>query len=279
MVLATLNNKTATVAAHSLAAHLICPFSTIRVRLSGNGAEFRNAVVSEICSQFGIKQTFTETYHPASNGLLERANRKILEVLRPIVNELLGNWEDWLPHVATSLNSSVSDSTGKSPHYILYGVKKRLPYDLLKSPQQPVYNTDNYVQQQLHVFGKIHASVRSKLKATKTEIIANQHKRAIPINFKPGDNVMIQQPEGMSKLSPKFVGPYIIIRFVYGNKFEVMGPNTNVTLVIHSDRLKKMPSCSDYPLAADSVPKEQADTQLQQATQQASYTYNLRPRH
>ncbi len=224
---------------HALVTHLICPFSTPRVILCDNGAEFRNAVVSEICSQFGIKQTFTTAYHPALNGLVERANRKILEVLRPIVSEFLDNWEDWLPHVAASLNSSINDSTGKSPHYILYGVEKRLPYDLLTSPQQPVYNTDNYTQQQLHVLKKIHASVRSKLKTTKTEMIANQHERAIQVNFKPGDNVMIQQPERMSKLSPKFVGLCRIVRYVYGNEFEVMGRNTNVTLVIRSDRLKR----------------------------------------
>ncbi len=86
VVLAPLKNKTATVVAHALVTHLICPFSTPRVILSDNGAEFQDAVVSEICSQFGIKQTFTAAYHPASNGFLEMANRKILEVLRPIVN-------------------------------------------------------------------------------------------------------------------------------------------------------------------------------------------------
>ncbi len=174
VVFAKLKNKTATVVAHALVTHLLS-FSTPRVILSDNGAEFGNAVVSKICSQFGIKQTFTAAYHPVSNGLVERANIKILEVLRPIVNELLDNWEDWLPHAATSPNSSVYDSTGKSPHYILYGVEKRLPYDLLTSRQHPVYNTDNYTQQQSHVFGKIHSSIRSKLIATKTEMIANQH--------------------------------------------------------------------------------------------------------
>ncbi len=58
-----------------------------------------------------------------------------------------------------------------------------------------------------------------------------------------------------------------------------MEPNTNVTLVIHTDQVKKMPSCSDSPLAADSVPKEQVDTHLEQVTQEASDTYNLRPRY
>ncbi len=181
--------------------------------------------------------------------------------------------------MATSLNSSVSDSTGKSPHYILFGVKKRHPYDLLPSPKQPVYNTENNIQQQLHVFGKIHSSVRSKLKATKTEMMANQHKRAIPVNIKQVDTVMIQQPERKSKLSPKFVGPYRIVRYFYGNKFEVMEPNTNITLVIHSDWLKKILSPSDSPLAADSVSVEQTDTDREQVTQQASHTYNSRPRH
>ncbi len=181
--------------------------------------------------------------------------------------------------MAASLNSSVNDSKGKSPHYILFGVEKRLPYDLLTRPQQSVYNTDNNTQQQLHVFGKTHSSVRSKLKATKKEMMANQHKRDIPVNFKKGDTVMIQQPERKSKLSPKFLGAYRIVRYVYGNKFEVMEPNTDITLVIHSDRLKKIPSPSDSSLAADSVPVEQADTHREQVTQQASHTYNLRPRH
>ncbi len=144
MVLAPLKDKTATMVAHAPVTHLFCSFSTSLVILSDNGAKFWNAVVSEICSQFRIKQTFTAVYHPASKGLVERSNRKNLEVLHPIVNELLENWEEWLPHVGASQNSSVNDSTGKSPHYILFGVEKRLPYALLISPQHPVYNKDNY---------------------------------------------------------------------------------------------------------------------------------------
>ncbi len=99
-----------------------------------------------------------------------------------------------MPHIAASINGSVNDSTGKSPHYILFGVDKRLLYDLLTSSKQPTYNIDSYAEQQLHVFSKIHSSVRQKLKATKAEMMANQHKRAIPVKSKQGDTVMIQQP-------------------------------------------------------------------------------------
>lgn len=152
LVLASLKDKTATRVAHALVTHMLCPHSSPRILLSDNGTEFRNSVLIEICAQFNITQSFITAYHPAANGLAERTNRKILQVLRPIVNDLLDNWEDWLSHTAASINTSVNDSTGKSPYYILYGVEKRLPYDFLTIPQQPLYNIDRYAQQQMHMF-------------------------------------------------------------------------------------------------------------------------------
>ncbi len=196
---------------------------------------------------------------------------------------ILNNWEDWLPHIASSINSSVNDFTGKSPHYILFGVEKRLSYDLLTSTQQPVYNVKKYSQQQIHVFSKIHSSVREKLKATKTEMAINQHKRATQVNIKQGDHVMIQQSERKSKFSTKFVGPYRVIRYVHENKVELVEPNTNVTLVVHSDRLKAVEISSDSSLETNNthtknIPLTQNNTSREQLTRPMSHTYNLWPR-
>ncbi len=103
---------------------------------------------------------------------MERANRKILDALCPVVNSLHDDWEDWLPHIGACINSSMCESTGKSPHYILYGEDKNLPYDLLARPQTPVYNVDYYVKQHMHVFKDIHANVRCRLKASRAEMMA-----------------------------------------------------------------------------------------------------------
>ncbi len=166
VVLAPLKHKSAKSVAHALITHLFCPYSAPRVLLSDNGAKFRNTLLEEISQQFGVKQCFTVTYHPASNGLVESANRKIREVLRPVVGELLETWEDWLPQVAASINSSVCASTGQSPYFILFGVDKRLPYELLSKTHSPVYNAKDYVKCNLKVFSSetVHAD---RLKPTK----------------------------------------------------------------------------------------------------------------
>ncbi len=194
VVLAPLKDKTAKSVACALITHLFCPYSAPTVLLSDNGAEFRYTLLEEISQQFGVKQCFTVTYHPTSNGLVERANRKILEFLRPVVGELLETWKDWFPQVAASINSSVCASTGQSPHFILFGVDKRLPYELLSSMHFPVYNAEDYVKCHLKVFSDIHKSVRSKLQATNTAMCATQHKRATPVTLQVGDFVMVRVP-------------------------------------------------------------------------------------
>ncbi len=156
--------------AHALIPHLICPFSTPRVLLSDNGTEFRNQLLKEICKQFGIKQCFTVNYYPTSTGLVEHANRKILDVLRPVVSGLQHTWEDWLAYDAASINSRVCESTGQSPHYILFDFEKRLPYDLLSSSHSCVYNIDDYAKRQLQVFSDIHSNVRERLQDTSEDM-------------------------------------------------------------------------------------------------------------
>ncbi len=74
-VLAPPFNKSAVTVDHAIVSHLVCPYTTPRVLLSDNGAEFKNQILADICSQYNIKQTFITAHHLASNGLVERTNR------------------------------------------------------------------------------------------------------------------------------------------------------------------------------------------------------------
>ncbi len=115
-VLAPLHNKSATAVVHVLVSYLIWPSRTPRVLLSDTVTESNNQILQDICNQFSIKKTFITAHHPASDDLAERINRKIFEILRHFAGKFRESWEDWLSHVATSINGSINTSTGKTPH-------------------------------------------------------------------------------------------------------------------------------------------------------------------
>ncbi len=285
VILAPIKEKTARAVAHAIVSKLICEHSAPRVLLSDNGAEFRNGVLEEICRQFGITQTFTATYHPASNGLVERANRKILEILRPLVGRFLETWEDWLPQVAATINATICESTGQTPYFILYGRPKRLPYDLLGSTLPPVYDAEAYAAVQLNTFASIHKEVTEKLQATSNLRTAKQHKHARPSCFNIGDAVMVAAPERQSKLSPKFLGPYKIMQGMGGNKYQIFNKDKGFTETIHSDRLKhyraELPlddSLPSAPPSGDSTLSAAVPVPAPSISVHPPHAYNLRSR-
>ncbi len=131
VILAPVKEKTVRAVVHAVVTKLICEHPALRVLLNDNGAEFRNTILQEICTQFGITQTFTVAYHLPRKGLVERTNRKFLDVLRPVVGRLLGTWGDWLSQVAATINATICESTGQAPHFSVFVIEKRLPHALL----------------------------------------------------------------------------------------------------------------------------------------------------
>ncbi len=271
-VLAPLPIKSATTVAHALVSHIICPYTTLRVLLSDNGVELKNQILQDICNQFSIRQTFITAHHPASNGLIERTNRKILEILRHLTGKFHESWEDWLSHVAASINGSINTSTGKTSHYIIYGFDKRLPYDVLVHSPVPLHSLDDYSKLQLHCFQSIHESVREKLKPPREKMLHKQHAQATPVTIQVGDFVMKRAPDRSCKLSPKFSGPLLDTSRCHPNKYEILDPSNNVAEVVHVDRLKKV-SASFTP---DTIPSSPPADLSTSDTRPSSHSYWLR---
>ena len=61
------------------------------------GAQFESRLVKEMCSMLNINKTHTTPYHPQSDGLVERANRTIQNILTTATNSQGGDWESCLP--------------------------------------------------------------------------------------------------------------------------------------------------------------------------------------
>lgn len=74
-------------------------------------------------------------YRPQVNGITERLNRKILNMLRTSLVSGDIDWDIWLPIVQCAINNTYHNTLGDIPHCIGYGEDRRLPYELIE--QQP----------------------------------------------------------------------------------------------------------------------------------------------
>ena len=64
------------------------------------GAQFESNLISELCALWGVQKSRTTPYHPQSNGVVERENKDLGDMLRSTL--LGGEEDDWdlvLPHI------------------------------------------------------------------------------------------------------------------------------------------------------------------------------------
>ncbi len=145
---------------------------------------------------------------------MERPNREVTTCLRTLVNPHSITRESWIPHVTCALKTQINSVTGETPHYILFGEDKNLPYSLLESEPRHVYNYDDFILTRINKFKEIYQRIRDHMKQYSQDLTKQQRKRARAIKLQPGDIVMakLHTPlRNSNKLSPKFKGQYEIV--------------------------------------------------------------------
>ena len=84
--------------------------------------------MSEVCKLLHIHKTRTTPYHPQCDGLVERFNRTLLNMLATCASDHPFDWEKYIRKVCMAYNSSVQATTGYTPFYLMFGRQARLPF-------------------------------------------------------------------------------------------------------------------------------------------------------
>ena len=124
----------ATVIARLLIDEIISRHGAPRVLLSDRGTNFLSKVVAEVCKIFQIQKVNTSSYHPQTDGLVERFNSTLCQSLSMYVSKNQKDWDEFIPLVLFAHRTSVLDAIGDSPFYVLYGREPRLPIDVKYLP-------------------------------------------------------------------------------------------------------------------------------------------------
>ncbi len=100
-----------------------------RTLLSDRGANFLLTIVKEVCSIINTCQLHTTSYHPQTDGLVERFNATLAEGLSMYVSTHQKDWDRYIDMILFAYRVSPNATTGESPFYLLYGREPRLPID------------------------------------------------------------------------------------------------------------------------------------------------------
>lgn len=83
------------------------------------------------CTLLGIEKNKTTPYHPQSDGLVERFNRTLGQMLSIFVSENFNDWDDLLPCLLMAYRATEQKSTKCSPNLMMFGRETNFPFDLI----------------------------------------------------------------------------------------------------------------------------------------------------
>ena len=110
-------NQEATTVARVLVEEFVARFGIPRQIHSDQGRNFESKVFQEMCNSLGMEKTRTTPLHPQSDGMVERFNRTIEEMLCKFVAENQRDWDGHLPILMMAYRSLCSRN------YLLYSAR------------------------------------------------------------------------------------------------------------------------------------------------------------
>ena len=130
----TVKDQTALTIAKLLMTEIVPRHGVPSELLSDRGTLFLSSLMYELYHLLGIKKINTMAYHPQTDGLVERFNRTLTDMLAKTVEVGGADWDVRLPYVLFSYRSSLQESTQESPFYLLYGRDPQLPVEEMLVP-------------------------------------------------------------------------------------------------------------------------------------------------
>ena len=98
---------------------------------SDQGANFKSRLLKELLEMAGVKKSHTTPDHPMGNGVTERFNRTLGNMLRTLPPTAKARWPQVLRTLTFCYNCTIHETTGFAPFYLMYGRVPRLPIDIM----------------------------------------------------------------------------------------------------------------------------------------------------
>ena len=227
-----IDNKQADTVADQILSNWICRFGVPVQIHSDGGKEFCNALAADLFKLLEIKHTRTSPAHPQCNAQVEVFNKTVAKYLASFVSELTLDWEQYLPMLRFSYNTSYHSTIMTTPFELLFGLKPRIPSFPSQDVQQLHYG-ESFASERLQHLQKARQIANQNSQAKSAQSKEQFDKHTQPHAFKVGDLVLFSQHNFQGKnvkLAPKWLGPAEVVNVT----------NTNIKIKCQNNKIKTL---------------------------------------
>lgn len=204
--------------------------------ITDRGTQFESELMSNIGKKIGFFRLRSASFHPQTNGLLERQHRVLKQALR-------GQDSSWilkLPSVLMAFRMLPSRATGLTPFFAVTGASPMMPI-----PQPPLPVDQDFLC-------RLNSLIASELqKGRKLPPVLPTPACEVPPQLKNADYVWLRVDRVRKSLEAPYQGPYRVIS-INGKTATISVLNTEQTVSV--ERLKKAIIRKDRDITSRTLP-------------------------
>ncbi|GFT15125.1 retrovirus-related Pol polyprotein from transposon 17.6 [Trichonephila clavipes] len=212
-----------------------------------NATNFTASLTQEFLKILGACPRFSTPYHPEGNGLIERWNQTLKNMLHHIIRKEGRSWHRHIPFLLWAYREVPNVTTGTPLFLLMYGRDPKGPLSIiLKS----IWTGNTLLP--LNMKG----SVESYLKKLKEKLEVATHKAKLTSDvqqgsyakyynrqkkhreFAPGDQVLVLIPDSTNKLYAGLTGPVKVVKRVKPNSYYLQMAGGNLRL-LHDNKIRE----------------------------------------
>lgn len=211
--------------------HIVLRHGAPKVVITDRGTIFTARLTQSIMKLTHTSHRKTTAYHPQTNGLTERLNRTLTDMLSIYVDMEHRTWDKILPYATFAYNTAVQETTQMTPFQLVFGRTVTTPLDAML-PVDETSENDHDISDFTERAEEARQLARHRIQQQQQTDANRYNLRRRDVQYAPGDRVWVWTPVRMRGLSEKllrrYFGPYKIIRQLSPLNYEVL-PEGQIT--------------------------------------------------
>jgi len=237
---------------------VVCLHGILSSIISDRDPRFTSRFWESLHQALRTKLRLSSTYHPQTDRQSKRTIQTLEDLLRACVLDNKGSWDKFLALIEFTYNNSFHVSIGMAPFEALYERKCRTPLYWYEMGENLIVGPE-IIQRTIDMV----KLAQEKMKATQSCQKSYHDKRRKLLEFQEGDHIFLKVPPTTGvrramkskKLTPRFIGPYQILKKIGPVAYQVALPPflANLHNVFYVSQLRKYISDPSHVIELDNI--------------------------